>query len=238
MTTTITVNQSMIETQSKINELQTDLLAATNKIAKNKIEKEIKVLQALFTPVIATPVADTPVIATPVAAIKFAVSTRKAIASESTINPLYLSIACHPNKDGNLKTEYNINYNDGQYELTEYNLLGNSTRSKFVASFEFSRSQGLIVTSSKITLERVDSILRDIYNTYRSNQFAINADYFFLYLLSVMSIADTDTVSGITSYKAIVPSVYRETLTRFPATFKALADREKLIADRLSAYNL
>ena len=94
------------------------------------------------------------------------------------------------------------------------------------------------MTSSKITLERVDSILRDIYNTYRSNQFAINADYFFLYLLSVMSIADTDTVSGITSYKAIVPSVYRETLTRFPATFKALADREKLIADRLSAYNL
>ena len=245
MTTTITVDQKMIETQSRINALQADLLAATTKTAKNKIEKELAVLKDLLIvePVNVEPVNE-PVNVEPVAventvtAIKFAVSTRKAIASDSTINPLYLSIACHPNKNGELKTEYNVNYVDGLYELSEYNLLSNSTRSKFVASFEFSRTQGLIVTSSKITLERVDTILRDIYNTYRSNQFAINADYFFLFLLSVMSIADTDTVSGITSYKAILPSVYRETLSRFAVTFKALSDREKLIADHLSAYNL
>ena len=241
MTTTITVDQKMIETQSRINALQADLLAATTKTAKNKIEKELAVLKDLL---IVEPVNVEPVNVEPVAventvtAIKFAVSPRKAIASDSTINPLYLSIACHPNKNGELKTEYNVNYVDGLYELSEYNLLSNSTRSKFVASFEFSRTQGLIVTSSKITLERVDTILRDIYNTYRSNQFAINADYFFLFLLSVVSIADTDTVSGITSYKAILPSVYRETLSRFAVTFKALSDREKLIADHLSAYNL
>ena len=250
MTTTIIVDQTMIETQAKISALQANLLAATSKTAKNKIEREIKALQALFTPVIDTPVTVTPVIDTPVtvtpvidtpvtvAPVKFAVSTRKAIATNSGINPLHLSIACHPTKDGDFRTEYSINCVEGIYELSEYNLKGNSTRSKFVASFEFSKTQGLIVSSSKITLERVDTILKDIYNAYRQSQIAVNSDYFFLFLLSVMSIADCETNSGITSYKEIKPSVYRETLARFATTFKALSDREKLIADRLSNYGL
>ena len=164
-----------------------------------------------------------------ITAIKYAYESRLSLGS------LFLTVAANPDKNGNFRTAYALEVNqDGLYDLRSYNLASDRVQSgKLIASFDFSAKQGLILDTVKIRPEELDRVLTAIYNSYRGDQVRTNCDYWLLYLLSVMSVADTATSEGITAYQELTPDRYIQALNAFPVTFEGLADRQELIKSKL-----
>lgn len=162
-------------------------------------------------------------------AIKYAYESRLSLGS------LYLSIACKPDKNGNATIAYSLEVNnDGLYDLKSYKLNADSIQNgKLIATFDFSVSQCLVLDTIKTRPEELDRVLISLYNSYRGDKVRTNCDYWVLYLLSVMSIADVDTHDGITSYKEVTEEQYLKALASFSLTFESLADRVPLIKARL-----
>lgn len=168
---------------------------------------------------------------TELTAIKYAYESRLSLGT------LFLTIATSPDKNGNFRTAYALEVNsDGLYDLRSYNLASDRIQSgKLIASFDFSVNQGLILDTLKIRPEELDRVLTAIYNSYRGSEVRTNCDYWTLYLLSVMSLADTETSQGITAYKELTANHYKTALSGFAATFEGLADRTDLIKAKLLA---